>query len=355
MKNRIWIIKKIDGLIGPLLFRFIPPRKKKQLQKPIRRLLVIRPGGMGDAALLLPVFKEIKRIINDLAIDVLCEQRNRGVFTAVPYVDCIYCYDNPRHVYRLFMNKYDVIVDTEQFYRLSAFLAFFLRGSVKIGFKTNERSKAFHQAVEYDQAAYEVDCFRDLFKTIFPLSNIRRMDDYPYFKRALTRCSWDLGAICVFPGATKKECFWPYERWSRLIDNIGKKGYPVVLLGGKLEKNIAEKIVSNCENRHVTNYVGKLSLLETTQLFNSAKLLISTDSGILHLGVLCGIPTVSLFGSGNTHKWGPKGHQHSIVTKNVSCSPCALFGSVPPCKNDVECMTSISVNEVFGTVLKQLE
>lgn len=355
MKNRIWIIKKIDGMIGPLLFKHIPPRKKIEIPKTIRRLLVIRPGGMGDAALLLPVLKEIKNCCANLSIDILCEQRNIGVFQAVLFIDRLYTYDNPRHLCSLFMNKYDAIVDTEQFYRLSAFLTVFLRGTVKIGFQTNERAKAFHMRVAYDQATYELDCFRDLFKTIFPLNDARTMDNFPYFKDTLTHRSYGSDTVCVFPGATKKECFWPYERWSHLIDNIGKRGYKVVLLGGGLETNIAEKIVSKCENPNVINFVGKLSLLETTELLNKAKLLISTDSGILHMGVLCGLPTVSLFGSGNTDKWGPKGQHHVVVSKKLPCSPCALFGTVPPCKNEVECMTSITGSEVLDIVLRQLE
>jgi len=94
-------------------------------------------------------------------------------------------------------------------------------------------------------------------------------------------------------------------------------------------------------------------LLETTALFDQAKLLISTDSGILHLGVLCNVPTISLFGSGIADKWAPEGEKHIVINKHLDCSPCTKFGTTPPCPNGKACMLKIIPEDIILKIVMQ--
>ena len=112
------------------------------------------------------------------------------------------------------------------------------------------------------------------------------------------------------------------------------------------ERELAFKITAQADCP-LMNFCGDLSLSETGALFERTKLLISTDSGILHLGVLSGVPTVSLFGPGIAKKWGPKGENHIILNKELPCSPCTRFGETPPCSIGARCMTAITVNDVI--------
>jgi ADP-heptose:LPS heptosyltransferase len=76
----------------------------------------------------------------------------------------------------------------------------------------------------------------------------------------------------------------------------------------------------------------------------------SGDSGVLHIAVGLGVPTVSLFGPGRTKKWAPQGALHIVINKGLACSPCTTFGTTPPCPHDARCMRDISADEVINAV-----
>jgi len=362
MKQRIKIIKRIDSFSGPFLLRLLP--KAKYLQKPpsnIKKILIVRPGGMGDAVLLLPIIKEVRDSLPDVIIHILCETRNSGIFRSVKYINRFFHYDNPLHLLKLMNNNYDIIIDTEQSYYLSAFLCWFLKGRMKIGFNTCGRGDFFNKSFNYTQNKYEVIVFWDLFREVLPV-NKKFKWRFPYFSNIGSgfKFSEDFRnrpgkIVCIFPGASKKECKWPVEYWADVINSISDSGNIPVLLGGGLELATADKILKLCRADKLINYTNRLSLFETSQLFNHANLLITTDSGILHLGVICDVATISLFGAGNTIKWGPSGQKHIIITKNLNCSPCAMFGSIPPCSNKDLCMKKITSNIVIDACMDSLK
>ena len=160
--------------------------------------------------------------------------------------------------------------------------------------------------------------------------------------------------VCMFPGASIREKLWPTDRWSKVADELWKLGKQSIIIGGMAEIDMSQKIM-DAANSPILNLCGKLSLSETAALFDRSRLLISTDSGILHIGAMCNIPTVSLFGPGIADKWGPKGERHRIINKKLPCSPCTKFGTTPPCPNRQECMTGITSNEVIDAAIDLLE
>jgi ADP-heptose:LPS heptosyltransferase len=85
---------------------------------------------------------------------------------------------------------------------------------------------------------------------------------------------------------------------------------------------------------------------------NRSQLLISGDSGVLHLGVGLGTPTVSLFGPGIADKWAPRGEQHIVINHKLPCSPGTRFGTTPPCPIGAKCIQDITVDEVFAASMK---
>lgn len=361
MRKYIQIVKQIDRLMGPLL-RVLPavPVIKKEII--CKRLLIIRPGGMGDATLLLPAIKHIKTKLPELDVDILCESRNRGIFDAVDFVNRVMCYHNFRDLLTVFSAQYDTIIDTEQSHFLSSILARFIPSQLKVGFSVNGRERFFHKTIPYDHELYEAEMFLDLFKKALSITRPFELN-LPYFRNidpkgsaALLECSRIRKKIvCVFTGATVDERLWPDERWSQVIDFIDESGFQAVLLGGLMEVEQNRDIISRCKTTGVMNMTQRLSLLETTWLFNRSDLLVSTDSGILHLGVLSNVPTLSLFGSGIAEKWAPRGENHSVIKLDLSCSPCTRFGETPPCPYGKSCMMGIDSKTVIEKIKYMLK
>jgi ADP-heptose:LPS heptosyltransferase len=133
---------------------------------------------------------------------------------------------------------------------------------------------------------------------------------------------------------------------------LNKYGCPVVVIGGKGDQPTGEAIVAGIDG---LNLAGKTSLAGSAAVIKQAALLVSGDSGMLHVGVGLGRPTVSLFGSGIAAKWAPRGDRHVVLNMQLPCSPCTKFGYTPPCPIDTQCLREISVEDVLSAALSLLK
>lgn len=355
---RIKLLKSVDHLLGRLLAEGVPgPAVTSVLPAAIHRLLLIRPGGIGDAVLLAPAIIRLKKDYPDATITVLAEKRNAGVFSLVPCVDRVCCYDRPSEFLAALSASYDAVIDTEQWHRLSAVVARLVRAPVKIGFGTNERSRMFTHAIDYSHDDYEAASFSRL---LAPLGGDRGACAAPFLTVAdeVRAASGGLLAplagrpyLVIFPGASIPERRWGIERFQQVAWELNRRGYGVVTVGGREDETAAAQIVAGFG----LNLAGRTSLKETAAVLKGSQLLISGDSGVLHIAVGLGVPTVSLFGPGRALKWAPRGEGHVVINKNLACSPCTTFGTTPPCPYGVPCMGEITVDEVLRAVQMLME
>lgn len=346
-------LKKIDGVIGSLLARMWPrPKQPGGVLSSVSRLLLIRPGGIGDAVLLAPTIGRLREVFPMARIEVLAEKRNAGAFALCPGIDRVLCYDRPGELWQTLKNSYDVVIDTEQWHRLSAIVARMIRSQTKIGYGTNERRRLLSHAVDYSHDSYELNSFLELLKplgieppatTHFSFLTIPAVDQETADN--LLGTFLEKPFVVLFPGASIAERCWGIEKFRQLANRFIDEGLAVVVVGGKEDIAAGSAIVDGfC----ALNLTGKTSLCGTAGVLHRAQLLVSGDSGVLHIGAGLGTPTVSLFGPGIAAKWAPRGKQHVVINHNLSCSPCTRFGTTPPCPIGAKCIQDISVDEVFA-------
>ncbi len=323
---------------------------QKKTSAEIGTILFIRPGGIGDAVLLLPAIRAFKENFPGSVIDVLCEKRNAEIFGFSADINRIYLYDRGLDLVRTLRNRYNVVVDTEQWHRLSAVVAYLSGADVRIGFDTNERRKMFTHRTPYSHHDYEVYSFFHLIKPL--VGGIPHFDrDKPFietdeagsFLSEEVRTRDDL--IAIFPGASVPERRWGGDNFGKVAQALSDKGHQIVILGTRFEKGDAERIRRLAKN--AIDLTGKTNLRDVSALLKTCKLLISADSGLLHIAYAVGTPTVSLFGSGIEKKWAPPGRRHRAINRHVACSPCTKYGYTPRCKRSVECLLSVSAGEVI--------
>jgi ADP-heptose:LPS heptosyltransferase len=352
-------LKKVDGIFGSLLVRLCPSPKKKVSLHTSSRLLLIRPGGIGDAVLLVPVVGRLREVFPSARIEVLAEKRNSGVFALCPEIDQVMCYDRPKDLFAILSNSYDVIIDSEQWHRLSAIVARMIRSKIKIGYGTNDRKRLFTQSIEYRHENYEMDSFLELLEPMgieppatipSPFLTVPSVEQDSTDK--ILEHYRQKPFIVLFPGASIAERCWGVEKFRQLARRLIAEGLAVVVVGGKEDIATGRSIENGLS---ILNLTGKTSLCGTAGVLNRSQLLISGDSGVLHVGVGLGISTVSLFGPGIAAKWAPRGKHHLVINHKLSCSPCTRFGTTPPCPIGVKCMQDISVDEVFVAALKLLK
>jgi ADP-heptose:LPS heptosyltransferase len=146
---KIKMLKFIDNLFGVLFTRVLTsPLVHQPIPNP-RNILVIRPGGIGDAVLLIPTISILRKTYPETTITILAEMRNSVVFSLSLAVDRILLYDSPGGLLQAIRGKYDVVMDSEQWHRLSAIVTRISKVPVSIGFDTNERKKLFTHPIPY--------------------------------------------------------------------------------------------------------------------------------------------------------------------------------------------------------------
>jgi ADP-heptose:LPS heptosyltransferase len=144
------------------------------------------------------------------------------------------------------------------------------------------------------------------------------------------------------------------ENFVKAVQQISAR-YPQgewLLFGAPGEKALGEALHDGLDGTPHQNLIGKTTLAELIQQLHGCRLLLTNDTGTMHLAAALGVPTVSVFASTEPVLTGPLGTGHHIVRHHVPCSPCfkreCPFGHY-------RCMTGVSPERVAAEVEKALE
>jgi len=376
--NKIELLKFLDRTAGAFLCVLLATTQRRPSPGSpcpapdhdiVRRILVIRPGGMGDMVILLPVIRALREKFAGAAIDVVCEKRNVDVLTLAGMGQEAMVYDtNPlRFLSSLIRRKYDITIDSEQFHHFSAVFALLSRAAVRIGFGVNpRRNPLYTHLVDYDKTGPEGLQFLKLLEPL-GIRNARHNHGQSLDTGNIAVSSAEAHLLRQLDG---RQCLvihptgsTPYKRWEpdkfvRLIKQLYSELHmDIVLAGGEQDREIAKQILAGTAdmvNGSVFSFAGEFSLLATAAVIRQATLFVGCDSGLAHLAIALGTPTVVLFGPSDHLKWGYEGQAHAVIRKNLPCSPCFMFGYSKPCRT-IACMRDITEEEVATACRRVLE
>jgi heptosyltransferase-2 len=166
--------------------------------------------------------------------------------------------------------------------------------------------------------------------------------------------------VAINPGATYGSSKrWLPERFARTAAwVIGELGGSVLVLGGPAEEEIAKEIfrglaglIEGRTDSQVLSVAGTTSLRELSALISESDLLITNDSGPMHIGYAVGTPVVAIFGSTSPELTGPTGEGDVVLRKRLACAPCFER----ECKRkDLQCMDMVTADEVFAAVKNRI-
>ena len=145
------------------------------------------------------------------------------------------------------------------------------------------------------------------------------------------------------PGAE----YGPAKRWlpERFAATAAAIGGQWVLFGTEKDEEVGAAIAAEL-GENCTNLIGKTTLDELIDELRKCRLLLTNDTGTMHLATLLGIPVVAVFGSTEPSLTGPLGTENRVVRHQVECSPCFLR----ECPLDFRCMKAVSVEEVVEAI-----
>ena len=363
-------LKSADSIAGSMACTALSRAQKALEMRPLQEIegpvVVIRPGGIGDAVMLLPMLRALREAFPERRIDIICETRNSKVFElAMPGSKTI-CYDKTPRVAMstLRHGKYAAAIDTEQFHNFSAVMAALTKAPIIVGFKTNPRRRGLYtRLVDYCTTGPEdVQFMKLLWAAIGKGPDVPRLPsrfgilagaalpDLPDSMAGVESAH----ALVVHAGGSIPEKRCPAGAMAEVCRAAKEEfGLQAIIIGGKEDVEYADEIAV-LAGGSTHNICGKLKLEETVALCRQAVALVGPDSGIAHLAVAVGAPVVVLFGPSDPAKWGPPEGAGVSVTCQARCAPCSLFGYSKPCRNP-ECVLTVTgpqLVEALRTILE---
>ena len=165
--------------------------------------------------------------------------------------------------------------------------------------------------------------------------------------------------VVLHPGATNGEAKrWPLPYWKTLVSRLIGAGTTVVLAGGPADRHLAQAVVAGVSTqpgdstRRPIDLTGRTTLPALLALLEQADVLVSGDSGPLHLAIALGRPTVAIFGPTDPIVSGPYRAPKTVLLRHdLPCSPCYRLDNVADCPlGHTLCQWLISPDAVYGAV-----
>ena len=344
----------------------------------MHKILILKFSALGDVVHTLPFAATLRKTLPDSHISWMVEERFQDILQGNPDIDEVIPLRTK--VWRknwnakslgeildtiktLRQHKFDLVFDLHGLLK-SGFIARLSDASNRVGFHRKNCKEKLSTLFTNQKAPYTagglhvVDMNLTLLQSalskvketkVFPLQVPDKadkkiasfMDQHP-----------DLTArpiIAINPGAGFESKQWELDRFAELADRIAKElECSIMLTWGPGEEFKVQQISAHMQQ---PNWIAPpTSILESIALYKRMALLVSCDSGPLHLGAALGIPTVSIFGPTDPVRNGAYGVNHATVYKVLSCSFC--WKKTCPLGTK-ECMNLVNVDEVFQAVKQQ--
>ncbi len=298
----------IDAFFGVIFFW-----KKNTLPKNIKRILIIRIEHIGDVLLATPLFRALRRTYPDARIDVLVRSiaspvlaRNNDVRAVVCNVPWLSEGGSWKGVFRvvsqLRKKPYDVVLEPHGDPR-NIILASVV-GTYRIGFANRGLGFLLDCSLPYDAQQHIIERNLTLAR---PLSvgdagrelSLSLSQRDLVFARNLFKKHKIKDAVCLSPGvgAGRDEKLWTVEGWASLADSLSETGCDLIFNGGPSQKDLVGSILHQMKTEKYLNVCGTTTLLQSAAIIGKCNVLISIDSGPVHIARALGTPLVGLYGS----------------------------------------------------------
>jgi len=327
------------------------------------KFLIIRFSSIGDIVLTTPVVRCLKKQLPDSEIHFLTKESFGTIVENNPYIDKVHLLAHSWEtvVHELKQENYDYIIDLHHNLRT-------LRLKKDLGIRSFPFNKLNIQKWIYTNLKWnmmpDVHIVDRYIKTVesFDIKNDGEGLDYfipgkDEIKQSDIPVSHHLGYIGLVIGAAHNTKKLPVEKLKELCSKID---HPIILLGGKEDNEIAKQIASE-DPIKVYNACGKFNLNESADLVRKSKLIITHDTGLMHIAAAFKKKIISVWGNtvpefGMYPYYGKDQIPNSkFEIKGLRCRPCSKIGYAKCPREHFKCMRQISMDTVVETARQFLK
>lgn len=393
-QTALWLDRHVGPALCMLLLvvrRLGARRRKTATTQPVEKILALKFWGVGSIVLASPVLAALRARYPNARIDFLTLGENEAVLRMYPQVNgwitldlgrgiLRFLLDTLRTISRVRRERYDLLLDLEFFTRYSAIFSYLSKAGVTHGFSTRASARGQLHDVEVPFNAYQhvSTNFLTLLEgdpmRAIPPSRAEGLVTLPPLRpsaKAAADCTraleadpaWRAGRPIVVVNANAGDMAlerrWPAECVAALLrDLVARQSLNVVLTGSGAERAYVESLVAlaQIEGRAIVA-AGRLDLDGFVALLARAAVVVTNDSGPLHLARAAGAAVVALFGPETPVLYGPLRSREDqparIHYRGLACSPCMNVheNKVLSCWfAHARCMTQIDPRDVLASV-----
>ncbi|OKY75411.1 MAG: lipopolysaccharide heptosyltransferase I [Desulfobulbaceae bacterium DB1] len=344
-------------------------------------ILIVKTSAIGDVTHTLPALHALRRHYPAARIDWLIEEAASGLIVGHPALDRLLIskrrkwMDTLLHgpgrlsawreltgfIRELRSRRYDLVIDFQGLLKSGIFVGL-SRGRRKIGFGRgmdhaecsylflNEKVPPVDMnihavrrelllleaiGVTCDEVVFDLPLQDGHFQEIAALLRAGGIDD-------------PSRVVPINPQATWPTKLWDNGKFAQVGDWLADRGLHVVYTGGRGDKMVIDDIITRMRCPAI-NLAGETSLKTLAALYKKAPLVISTDTGPMHIAAAVNTPVVAVFGSTAPWRTGPFGERHQVVRLDLPCSPCLK----KECRHH-SCMEKLPAEAVIDAVQKIL-
>jgi heptosyltransferase-2 len=334
---------------------------KKLDANKIQRIMIRSANWLGDAVMTVPAMMAVRETYPDAHIAVVANPLVAQLLENHPGCDEVIVYNRrAEHAGVFGMLRFTADLRRRNFdcailfqYAIEAGIMAFLAGIPRrLGFTTDGRRIFLTHPVPFGEAEKTVHQ-TDAFLRIVNHYGIKAEEKRQPLALLASERFWvkeqlpDGPVVTINPGAAYGSAKrWYPERFAAVGDFLAREyGMHIVLIGGPGEVEIGKDIAAAIQ-APVHNFVGKTSVRQMMSLIDVASLMVTNDSGPMHIAAGFNVPIVAIFGSTNHTTTSPFSDSYRIVRHPVECSPCMLR----ECPIDHRCMDRVTVDDVVEAV-----
>ena len=324
-------------------------------------ILVVRLGALGDIVHAVPAAAALRHAFPDAGIDWLVDAKHRDIVELVTTVDRVIALENPTvagwaaAVRDLRRNAYDVAIDLQGLLK-SAVLARASGAARIVGFSIwhlrEKTARPFYSDVQETEPGHVIRKNLRLLRAVGVEDDVIRFPLAAAPSRALDEIRARIAPgpfALINPGAAWPNKRWAAERFGELAGFLKEQcGLTPVVLWGPGEERLADSVVAASANAAIA--APPTGLTDLVALSRAAALVVSGDTGPLHIATAVGTPTVSLFGPTDPDRNGPYQTDDVVVSRYDTCG-CHYDRE---CHQDRWCLGDVTVAEVSAAVQRRL-
>jgi ADP-heptose:LPS heptosyltransferase len=328
------------------------------------KFLIIRFSSIGDIVLTTPVLRCMKKQVPDAKVHFLTKENFYSLVEHNPYIDKVHLLSHSWDlmIHELRLEEYDHIIDLHHNIRTLRIKK--ALGKPSYSFNKLNIQKYIYVSLKWNVMpdVHIVDRYIETIKS-FDVRNDGAGLDYFISEKEETKkndipVSHHAGYIGIVIGAAHNTKKYPVHKLKKLCAQLD---HPIILLGGKEDRENANEIAS-VDPIKIYNACGKFSINESADLVRKSKLIVSNDTGLMHIAAAYKKPIISLWGNtvpsfgmypyyGEKFLLSQQKQPYDILQVNkLKCRPCSKIGYDKCPRGHFKCMENIEVSEVLTAI-----